>query len=64
MVGLSSGTGLNPSWVSEQINEFLNVEQQEAINAVLDRVHGPGPYIIFGPPGTGKTVTVILCSNQ
>lgn len=41
-----------------QINKCLNEEQQKAVKAVLDEVDGPGPYIIFGPPGTGKTVTV------
>lgn len=45
-----------------QINKCLNEEQQKAVKAVLDEVDGPGPYIIFGPPGTGKTVTV-SCRN-
>lgn len=36
----------------------LNQEQWKAVTSVVDRVHGAGPYIILGPPGTGKTVTV------
>ncbi|KAL2650062.1 hypothetical protein R1flu_018190 [Riccia fluitans] len=39
----------------------LNKEQWKAVTSVVDRVHGSGPYIILGPPGTGKTVTVVEC---
>ncbi|BBN09990.1 hypothetical protein MPTK1_5g00070 [Marchantia polymorpha subsp. ruderalis] len=42
----------------------LNQEQWKAVTSVVDRVHGAGPYIILGPPGTGKTVTVVECVLQ
>lgn len=45
------------------MNKSLNEEQQMAVRAVLNKVDGPGPYIIFGPPGTGKTVTVSFFEN-
>lgn len=39
-------------------NESLNEEQRLAVAAVLKGWHGTAPFVIHGPPGTGKTMTV------
>ncbi len=57
---LPKGTFSDMNWVDEQ----LNYEQQKAINAVLNSSYGSVPYLISGPPGTGKTKTIVETTLQ
>lgn len=36
-----------------------NEEQIQAIFNILQGKNLPAPYVIFGPPGTGKTITFV-----
>ncbi|KAL4430622.1 hypothetical protein ABPG75_005878 [Micractinium tetrahymenae] len=42
----------------------LNAEQRQAIAAVICGAGRAMPYALFGPPGTGKTVTLVECAMQ
>ena len=41
-----------------------NPQQLAAVEAIVSQVSGPAPYIVFGPPGTGKTVTLVEAMKQ
>ncbi|KAF9527429.1 RNA helicase [Crepidotus variabilis] len=36
-----------------------DAEQMQTIAAIVNQIPGSVPFIVFGPPGTGKTVTII-----
>eukprot|EP00983_Pelagomonas_calceolata_P079602 1154756-Pelagomonas_calceolata.AAC.6 len=53
---------VQPVW-SPMLNP-LNEEQKAAVRAILRAEHAPMPYLIFGPPGTGKTNTTAEAAIQ
>lgn len=46
-------------WISD-----VNAEQRNAIRYILHGSSRPYPYILFGPPGTGKTKTLVETVSQ
>ncbi|CAL1684703.1 unnamed protein product [Lasius platythorax] len=49
-------------WINTKIEK--NEEQKQAIRKILSNTAYPAPYIIFGPPGTGKTATLVETISQ
>ncbi|XP_033097182.1 putative helicase MOV-10 [Anneissia japonica] len=41
-----------------------NAEQSEAVRHITKGSSRPAPYLVFGPPGTGKTVTIVEAIKQ
>lgn len=54
----------NPRHGLKLLDSQLNHEQLRAIQTVLKNDYGPVPYLISGPPGTGKTKTVVELALQ
>ncbi|XP_059612258.1 putative helicase MOV-10 isoform X2 [Phlebotomus argentipes] len=44
-------------WINDSVKE--NPEQQSAIIHMVEKSSFPAPYILMGPPGTGKTTTIV-----
>lgn len=45
-------------------NPAPNDEQAKAIRHIVAGTSRPAPYIVFGPPGTGKTFTIVEAMKQ
>jgi helicase MOV-10 len=51
-----------PNWFNRMIS--LNPQQCQAVQNIICGTSKPSPYLIFGPPGTGKTVTIVESIKQ
>ena len=49
---------------SSYYDRNLNSEQQQAVQKIVSGSSRPAPYLVFGPPGTGKTVTLVEAIKQ
>ena len=56
---LSKGT-FHLKWM----DNTLNYEQKRSVEAVIDAQYGALPFLISGPPGTGKTKTIVETALQ
>uniref|UniRef100_A0A8D0G8M2 RNA helicase Mov10l1 n=1 Tax=Sphenodon punctatus TaxID=8508 RepID=A0A8D0G8M2_SPHPU len=54
-----SGVGTPKQKKCTFYNPVLNEHQKLAVKRILSGECRPTPYIVFGPPGTGKTITMI-----
>lgn len=46
-------------WPLKLVNQQLNELQREAVHRIMAAARCSLPYIVWGPPGTGKTVTLV-----
>ncbi|KAF9921446.1 hypothetical protein FBU30_008502 [Linnemannia zychae] len=53
-----------PHLTLEFVDSSLNWEQKTAVQSIIRNDYGPVPFIISGPPGTGKTKTLAETALQ
>ena len=53
-----AAAALNRSAFNRRIAD--NPQQWHAVSSIVDRSHQPYPFVVFGPPGTGKTSTLVF----
>lgn len=62
-LGVTAATPLH-SLQTTAHNKSLNFEQLRAVHEIRNGTDGDSAYIIFGPPGTGKSATIVETALQ
>ena len=63
-VSLTLQTTLSSNIIRISPTNQLNTYQAEAVQSIVNSTHHPFPYLVWGPPGTGKTMTLIEAIYQ
>eukprot|EP00961_Rhodomonas_salina_P290448 3924462-Rhodomonas_salina.4 len=53
-----------PDFAPRSAQVSSNPQQRRAVLAILQGTSRPVPYLLFGPPGTGKTTTLVEAAAQ
>ena len=57
-----TSTKINSRFYDAKLHD--NKEQEQAVKNIVSGSSRPIPYLVFGPPGTGKTVTIVEAIKQ
>jgi hypothetical protein len=59
LLDVARGQLYSKSFDEDVLDDALNSRQRHAIASIVKGSHGRAPHIMFGPPGTGKTTTMV-----
>lgn len=64
MQQLTAQRTYNDETIKKWYRSDLNMEQRAAVQNIMLGAYHPAPYIVFGPPGTGKTSVLVEAALQ
>lgn len=64
LIKMTSGEAQRETNSDIRLRTRYNDRQRQAITNIIEAKCRPKPYVLFGPPGTGKTATLIEATGQ